>query len=1165
MNPFDDDTPPRRPPSHGFIGGASTNPFGDDDYDAPSASNTNATSGVNNSSGAIVCSTFLDSNNEEFYDGDDGTAAESAWQDLGDLPYRRVRLYSNVAWGRMKNTQNMMSTNNTNNPDDGGIESTMQQHEQQTNEERFGLSWYPKTYVETVRAHQSAVLVTSGDKGEIARLLSTTTTTFVAGCPNGGPIASVTIPLTGGGGGFGSTSGGGTTSGFGPRTTIRIMNNAGVVLSTILFPPRDLAVTVQSKRVQMHRGPSDILSIGFTSRCVLVVVLRDSLTLCYDLSGKNVLPPFFALPEKSHMTGNDLLEASVFEGGVAVLGSDMNSAVVELLDEHDDPSYADGADVASRRIVPLVAPSLVNTASQDGTTQSAATTASPFFLSPPPHYAIVTPLPTAMFARAKHLSFGCIAVLPRQYSPSRRPELFLSTSDGSVVVSELQPSLSPNNGLTDVDCRSKIGSSGSIGIAPIVSMSFAPNGRFLACFTSNSVLTVVSTTFESIVLEFDTSSGSSSPPRSMGWCGEDSVVMHLKNIGVLMVGPYGDWLRFPYGQDGNGEAKGSDSVYLVPEIDCCRVVTSSSVEILQRVPPGTSDLLRIGSIEPGALLLDASDAFDSGSSNADEAARSITQQEGLLEEAIRGCITAAVGEFDIKIQKRMLRAASYGLHFACKDENSPSRTTGRPSPEAVIFVKAARKLRVLNAVRRPATGFAMTSAQYDSVMPRGVVARLMAAGRPAQASSISEYLKLGRQVRDYARAMKAAAFVTSCSTLSSSNQIFSTLTDSQIAEKAIRIIRGEDKKHDDLVEKDTSTATPSPGMYASVALAAHRVGRRGVADLLIMLEQSPSDKVHALVSISSFADAAAVAARARDPDLIYTAMSAYEQGLSDKEDGKSSYITGIVNKFPMEAVNMFTSYHSRIGLLGGDGKPMINILLRRQKDAEAGSKMAKRALILGQSFSAVADNEKEAQKVEILKEASRIFGLGGKDCAFQKSCTDEYLDLISDQENLRRTYGSMEVAPPSSSVTGTIASILKYGAVDPRSVHRLFADADKLAKKYKISDKRLWYVKLQAFSESGQWAVLRNFADSRAKPPIGIKPFALAVIKGGQGEAELMHYISRMQGQSEGDDRYDLFCEARLWKKALEEAVKLGDGSKIANVRDSCNSPDVHRIADKYL
>jgi hypothetical protein len=576
---------------------------------------------------------------------------ESSWQDLGDLPYRRVRLYSNVTWGR-KDDRSELRCSDTTTP-------AKEQDASGGGEEQIGLSWFPRTYVDTVRAHQNAVLGTAGPLDSlrggagVARLLSTTTTTFVAGCPNGGAIASVTVPLATGG------------AGFGPRTTIRIMNNAGSLLSCISFPPRDLALHVQSTRLSLNRSPGDILTIGFTSRCVLVVVLRDSLILCYDLLGNAVLQPFFALIHNKSSagiaSGMDLLEARVFEGGVAVLGADMNSAVVELLDEFDDPAYARGSDVSTRRIVPPVR-SQTDLAFVDdpSTATGGAASSSPFLLAPPSHFALVTPLPTGSFARYKHLSFQCIAILPRQYSPSCRPELFLSTSDGSVVVAELNPSTSPNGGLTDVDCRSRIGGADGAGPAsPIVSMAFAPNGRFLACYTSNSVLTVVSTNFESKVLEFDARSGSSSPPRSMGWCGEDSVVLHWKNLGVLMVGPYGDWLRFPYDDDADGgnnrDGDGNDpsaimgvksgagaEVHLVPEIDCCRVVRSSSVEILQRVPPGTADLLRIGSIEPGALLLDASDAFESGSPNADEAARSITQHDGLLEEAIHQCVEAAV-------------------------------------------------------------------------------------------------------------------------------------------------------------------------------------------------------------------------------------------------------------------------------------------------------------------------------------------------------------------------------------------------------------------------------------------------------------------------------------------------------------------------------------------
>ena len=71
--------------------------------------------------------------------------------------------------------------------------------------------------------------------------------------------------------------------------------------------------------------------------------------------------------------------------------------------------------------------------------------------------------------------------------------------------------------IKDLDCRARISS-------PIVEMSFAPNGRFLACFTESNMLTVISTTFETKVLDFDTSEGSSQPPLEMKWCGEDRYV-----------------------------------------------------------------------------------------------------------------------------------------------------------------------------------------------------------------------------------------------------------------------------------------------------------------------------------------------------------------------------------------------------------------------------------------------------------------------------------------------------------------------------------------------------------------------------------------------------------------------------------------------------------------
>lgn len=334
-----------------------------------------------------------------------------------------------------------------------------------------------------------------------------------------------------------------------------------------------------------------------------------------------------------------------------------------------------------------------------------------------------------------------------------------------------------------------------------------------------------------------------------------SVVLHWKDLGVLMVGPYGDWLRFPY--------DGTDHVFLIPEVDCCRVLTDSSVELLQRVPPATALMLRIGSIETSAMLLDASDAFYSGSPASDEAARAIAKT-GLLAEAIETCTDAASREFDIVTQKRLLRAASYGMQFSHKNVDGErsyimggpvtgSETGILPSLTAVKFVDTARKIRVLNALRNPNVGFVLTSAQYDAITSTGVVARLIAMRRPALATSISKYLHLPKSIQLFAKASKAVALI----------EAGEKLSDSELAEAAIRIIN-ENTQGSSADSRDlASSSSINRGAFATVAMAASKAGRKGVANLLLMLESSVADKVPALMSAGSYADAMAVATAAR--------------------------------------------------------------------------------------------------------------------------------------------------------------------------------------------------------------------------------------------------------------------------------------------------------------
>ena len=146
-------------------------------------------------------------------------------------------------------------------------------------------------------------------------------------------------------------------------------------------------------------------------------------------------------------------------------------------------------------------------------------------------------------------------------------------------------------------------------------------------------------------------------------------------------------------------------------------------------------------------------------------------------------------------------------------------------------------------------------------------------------------------------------------------------------------------------------------------------------------------------------------------------------------------------------------------------------------------------------------------------------------------------------------------------MTETIFNVLCYAAVKMRESRKLLSEGEKIAKKFKVPDKRLWHTKIRAFAATDQWTNLRSLAESRTKPPIGFKHFALAAIRKQQSVVEILRYVEKV---SDGEERYDLFCEAKFWKRAVEEAKKLDDLNRIMNVRTICNIPEIQRLCEKY-
>jgi len=248
---------------------------------------------------------------------------------------------------------------------------------------------------------------------------------------------------------------------------------------------------------------------------------------------------------------------------------------------------------------------------------------------------------------------------------------------------------------------------------PFKYTSVSPNGKFVALYTENGKVWVVTSDFQDRLSEYD--SKARTVPKDMQWCGNNAVVLAWEDE-VHLVGPNGAASKYYY----------DNWVHLLPDYDGLRILTNSICEFIQKVPDVTEQVFRLGSTSPASVLLDAIDQLDMRSAKADE---DIALIRSNLHEAVDTCVKAAGHEFSIHWQKQLLRAASFGksvLDLYNSDD----------------FVDMCETLRVLNAVRFYEVGMPLSYEQYIRLTPEKLVSRLINRHEYLLALRISDYLRL---------------------------------------------------------------------------------------------------------------------------------------------------------------------------------------------------------------------------------------------------------------------------------------------------------------------------------------------------------------------------------------------------------------------------------------
>ncbi|EMG46948.1 Vacuolar-like protein sorting VPS16 [Candida maltosa Xu316] len=259
---------------------------------------------------------------------------------------------------------------------------------------------------------------------------------------------------------------------------------------------------------------------------------------------------------------------------------------------------------------------------------------------------------------------------------------------------------------------------------PFDSVSVSPNGQLISLYNKwLKKIFVISNKFDQILLEYDTSNESSSPYQ-IEWCGNDAIVLAIKDE-IKLVGPGQQAISFFYdleddedfdldnllirddGKDRDASRRNDDDLhYTIPilqtSVDGLKIISANKVQFLNRVPETTVAMYQVGSSSPSSILADCIDKFSSNASKA-HGNISLLKSDGILLKAMDDCLEVAVDEFSVEWQRRALKAVSFGKIYTDEVYN-PDK-----------FVSIVNTIKVLNQIREPELGLFLTRQQIDYI------------------------------------------------------------------------------------------------------------------------------------------------------------------------------------------------------------------------------------------------------------------------------------------------------------------------------------------------------------------------------------------------------------------------------------------------------------------
>ncbi|KAL6137178.1 hypothetical protein ACLB2K_062472 [Fragaria x ananassa] len=614
---------------------------------------------------------------------------------------------------------------------------------------------------------------------------------------------------------------------------------------------------------------------------------------------------------------------------------------------------------------------------------------------------------------------------------------------------------------------------------PLQKMAVSRDGQWLASFTHDGRLLVMTSNLNEILIEQECESAL--PPEQLAWCGMDTVLLYWDDI-LLMMGPRGDPVRYFY----------DEPIILIPECDGVRILSNSSMELLQRVPDSTESIFKIGSTSPAALLFDALDHFDRRSAKADENLRLIRAS---LSEAVEACIDAAGHEFDLSRQQTLLRAASYGQAFCSNFQRDHIQ-------------EMCKTLRVLNAVRHPDVGMPLSIQQYKLLTPSVLIGRLINSYKHLLALRISEYLGMNQEM---------VIMHWTCSKITTSLAI----PDPTLLEILLEKLK---------LSKGIS--------YAAVAAHADKNGRRKLAAMLVEHEPRSSKQVPLLLSIGEEDTALIKAIESGDTDLVYLVLFHIWQKREPLAFFKMIHPKPLARDLFVIYARCYNHEFLKDFFLSAGQLQEVAFLVWKESWELGKNPMASRGSPLHNPRIKLIDQSKTLfEGANKDKESNSLFGeaIKDKDFTFESKAAEEHSKLLRAQHGLEMS--TKQAIFVDSSISDTILTCIVLG--NHKAAMRVKTD-------FKVSEKRWYWLKAFALATVRDWETLEKFSKEK-RPPIGFRPFVEACIEADE-KGEALKYIPKLTDPRE---RAEAYGRIGMAKEAADAASQANDGELLGRLRST--------------